>query len=1015
MNAWAAVAVLCLLAGRAIAASSALETLLLVGLLDGRLAGVDSERGNLRWIFDSGSPLLASSDALADENILPSPDGSLYAISRGDSRTAHRLHVSLPYLASAPPSLTADGSILHGASSSSSFALDPSSGSLRSSRSTTSASSSVTHSNHSTLQGSLLIGRQDWFLYALDAHSGTCTWNASYGMLFPRYAPESGSLSSSAFTGFVSKLHTDNSRFALSWDGSLRKVDRDGNDLWRLSFSTLPLQLTDALGNAVTSDSPSSASSASSKLDDNMDLLPDQRIRIAFSSGGYCALPESQYSSGPQQLPPGSHSNRPALMPSLEPSSASNLSLSQRIDVFSRTQPTKLPQTLQEYLLLLLTSPLGSGIITLCIAAMFRILLGLRKGSLQSTRKASRAKISSNEDTQQQQQQQQSLSSNLNKEVQLREAIPIDRVKSEPDDQSADCCQASTSSFLSEACNSSSCISNGNTAAYSSVHDHCFSEDGDDRRFSNISTSSSSLVRCASTERSDTHVQHLEHGWSQIDSLLVGPEVLGKGSCGTVVFEGIFHRRPVAVKRLVSEYHKLAENEVDALIHSDSHPNVVRHFAIERTQHFIYLALQRCERTLADVVAGNAVSETGASELFDCQNRPSSFSLSILHDVAAGLSYLHEQGISHRDLKPSNVLITEDCRAKLADMGLCRYLTGDESFASDGTLGGTSGWQAPERLRHGRQTRAVDLFALGLIIFYTTTGGLHPFGEQAVRDANTLSGNDDLSAMSHLPEARHLLRSLLASDPHERPSAKAVLLHLLWWGPERRLAFLVDVSDRMEMEDREGDDTLFRLFESGSAFALNGSWTDALSSGLMENLGRYRKYHANSVRDLLRIIRNKRHHFSELPLALQRELGSLPNGFLQYFTSRFPRLLLYAFCFAREHFAEEVVFRKYFTEGHATSPDAALITLDPSIDSNKSAPKVPVEETFSRAWSEITAKKQPQAHQVFPRRPGQKQCDFYMKTGRCKFGSRCVFDHPPNSIPSHTNEQQHLSPPPKSP
>lgn len=31
----------------------------------------------------------------------------------------------------------------------------------------------------------------------------------------------------------------------------------------------------------------------------------------------------------------------------------------------------------------------------------------------------------------------------------------------------------------------------------------------------------------------------------------------------------------------------------------------------------------------------------------------------------------------------------------------------------------------------------------------------------------------------------------------------------------------------------------------------------------------------------------------------------------------------------------------------------------------------------------------------FPRRPGKQQCEFYAKTGHCKFGDTCCFDHPP--------------------
>lgn len=33
--------------------------------------------------------------------------------------------------------------------------------------------------------------------------------------------------------------------------------------------------------------------------------------------------------------------------------------------------------------------------------------------------------------------------------------------------------------------------------------------------------------------------------------------------------------------------------------------------------------------------------------------------------------------------------------------------------------------------------------------------------------------------------------------------------------------------------------------------------------------------------------------------------------------------------------------------------------------------------------------------QDFPKRPGQPVCEFFAKTGHCKFGSVCKFDHPP--------------------
>lgn len=45
------------------------------------------------------------------------------------------------------------------------------------------------------------------------------------------------------------------------------------------------------------------------------------------------------------------------------------------------------------------------------------------------------------------------------------------------------------------------------------------------------------------------------------------------------------------------------------------------------------------------------------------------------------------------------------------------------------------------------------------------------------------------------------------------------------------------------------------------------------------------------LRDLLRAIRNKKHHYYELPDQVKSSLGKLPDEFVDYFISRFPKLI----------------------------------------------------------------------------------------------------------------------------
>lgn len=66
-----------------------------------------------------------------------------------------------------------------------------------------------------------------------------------------------------------------------------------------------------------------------------------------------------------------------------------------------------------------------------------------------------------------------------------------------------------------------------------------------------------------------------------------------------------------------------------------------------------------------------------------------------------------------------------------------------------------------------------------------------------------LQGRFDLKSIRHLPEAQEMIRTMLAPQPGKRPSIKAVMQQPFWWSPARRLAFLIHLSDRVEMEDRE--------------------------------------------------------------------------------------------------------------------------------------------------------------------------------------------------------------------
>ncbi|CAL9049326.1 unnamed protein product, partial [Musa banksii] len=77
---------------------------------------------------------------------------------------------------------------------------------------------------------------------------------------------------------------------------------------------------------------------------------------------------------------------------------------------------------------------------------------------------------------------------------------------------------------------------------------------------------------------------------------------IGHGSNGTVVFEGFYGGRPVAVKRLLCAHHDVAFKEIQNLTASDRHPNIVRWYGVEQDLDFLYISLERCICSLSDLI-----------------------------------------------------------------------------------------------------------------------------------------------------------------------------------------------------------------------------------------------------------------------------------------------------------------------------------------------------------------------------------------------------------------------------
>lgn len=433
-------------------------------------------------------------------------------------------------------------------------------------------------------------------------------------------------------------------------------------------------------------------------------------------------------------------------------------------------------------------------------------------------------------------------------------------------------------------------------------------------------------------------------------SLTISDEVLGYGSSGTVVFKGTFQGRAVAVKRLLRDFVHVASKEVSLLESADNHPNVIRYFYKELTPSFLFIALELCPASLSEVVERPA-DYRDLSNLLEPKRA--------LNQIASGLRHLHSLSIVHRDIKPQNILVATSSSGKhlkmlLSDFGLSKRLDGMAQTSFSQTVnnpGGTVGWRAPEILRGDvnldagsesessmgnnpkvtssreekqRLTRAVDIFALGCLAYYVLSNGDHPFGSRFEREMNIIRKRVDLSRLDGLGEEGHeaqdLVLKMVSHDPRHRPSAAEVLTHPYFWDPNKRLNFLQDASDRFEIMDKDPPTAALVLLESKARNVLGTDWHRRCDRMFLENLGKFRKYDPSSVQDLLRAMRNKKHHYQDLPPSLKKILGSLPDGYLTYFTRRFPELFLHVYNTIVDQplIRTEPVFREYF---HCAEPD----------------------------------------------------------------------------------------------
>ncbi len=205
-----------------------------------------------------------------------------------------------------------------------------------------------------------------------------------------------------------------------------------------------------------------------------------------------------------------------------------------------------------------------------------------------------------------------------------------------------------------------------------------------------------------------------------------------------------------------------------------------------------------------------------------------------LNDIAGALDYLHARGIIHRDIKASNVLLDDEGRCYLADLGIARIVEDATQLTTTGTVLGTVEYIAPELFEvHRRADARSDLYSLGVLLYEMVTGRL-PF-----------SADNQLALLAmHVSKQPPSPRQYV---PLLSPQVERVMYKALEKQPEQRYGSAAELAEAFcravntnaadaALEQVEPDATTVNVKQLAAVPALRGARPSPLADGSVSRI-----------------------------------------------------------------------------------------------------------------------------------------------------------------------------------
>ena len=303
-------------------------------------------------------------------------------------------------------------------------------------------------------------------------------------------------------------------------------------------------------------------------------------------------------------------------------------------------------------------------------------------------------------------------------------------------------------------------------------------------------------------------------------------EKIGSGGMADV-YKARCHRlnRLVAIKILKEDlsqdaefrrrFH--AESQAVAML---SHPNIVSVYDVSHSDNIDYIVMELIE----GITLKQYMEQKGTLNWREA--------LHFATQICKALEHAHSRGIIHRDIKPHNIMILKDGSVKVADFGIARVSSAQNTLTREAL--GSVHYISPEQAKGAQVDCRADLYSLGVVMYEMLTGRPPYDGDTPVSVAiQHISGHPtmprEINPSIPLGLEQITMHAMTAELPHRYPSATRMLHDLEEFRKEPNIVFdFTAEADSIDVQ-RLINDPNYMPKTLGRTNAVKGALADAVA------------------------------------------------------------------------------------------------------------------------------------------------------------------------------------------